>query len=510
MVQFKDYLNKTKEIGYVEKVSSSIIYVRGLPEVRTAELVIFETGQIGQVYSLTTDYVEVLLLTKGIVAIGTKVARTNETLKIGVGDYLLGKTLNPLAQPIDGKDITEKPSEYRLVDINPPGINLRKNIDKPFETGVTIVDLVTPLGKGQRELVIGDRKTNKTQFLLQVLYSQAIKGTVCIYTAIAKRKLDIIMIKNFLANSSINQNTILLASSPDEVPGLIFLTPYTAITIAEHFRDQGRDVLIILDDMTAHAKYYREISLLAERFPGRSSYPGDIFYIHAKIMERAGNFILREKETASAKNQDNKGDNLREVSITCLPVAEMVMGDFSGYIQTNLMAMTDGHIYFDREYFNQGRRPAVNPFLSVTRVGRQAQTELLKDLSRVLTSFLVHHEKLRQFMHFGAELSEETRRNLDLGDKILTLFEQPSNVFVPLNLSLVLFSCIWAGIWKEKDLVDLKNEIKKFSAKYMSDKSFKDRIDALIAQSNNFVNLIDTLRNNQADILQTLAQPKTL
>ena len=174
------------------------------------------------------------------------------------------------------------------------------------------------------------------------------------------------------------------------------------------------------------------------------------------------------------------------------------------------MAMTDGHIYFDREYFNQGRRPAVNPFLSVTRVGRQAQTELLKDLSRVLTSFLVHHEKLRQFMHFGAELSEETRRNLDLGDKILTLFEQSSNVYVPLNLSLVLFSCIWAGIWKEKSVVDLKNEIKKFSAKYMSDKSFKDRIDALIAQSNNFINLLDTLRNNQTDILQTLAQVKTI
>jgi F-type H+-transporting ATPase subunit alpha len=504
MTQFEDRLNKTKEIGYVEKVTISIIYVRGLPGAKPSELVYFESGEIGQVFSLSPDYVEVLLLTKAVIEIGTKVARSNETLKIGVGDYVLGKTLNPLAFTEDEK-INQKPAEFRLVDVNPPGINLRKNIEKPFETGITLVDLATPLGCGQRELIIGDRKTNKTQFLLQALYAQAIKGTICIYCAIAKRQLDIMMIKQFMANSQINKNSVLIASAPDDVPGLIFLTPYTAITLAEYFRDQGKDVLVILDDMTAHAKYYREISLLAERFPGRGSYPGDIFYIHAKIMERAGNFVLRQDITETAeKGSSKQGISEHEVSITCLPVAEMVMGDFSGYIQTNLMAMTDGHIYFDKDYFNEGRRPAINPFLSVTRVGRQAQTPLLKDLSRTLISFLVHHEKLKQFMHFGAELSEETKRSLILGDKILALFDQPWDVYVPLNVSLTLFSCIWVGFWKERELVDLKGEIKKFYQKYMGDKTFKDRIDALISQSANFMTFMDNLRSNQADILQSI------
>ena len=503
MNKFEEYLNKTKEIGYVEKVSLYIIYVKGLPSVKPSELVIFENGEIGQVFSLATEYVEVLLLTKADIAIGIKVARTNEILKVGVGAHLLGKTLDPLAYPENTSDKT-KATEFRSVDINPPGINIRKNIGKPFETGVTIIDLVTPLGKGQRELIIGDRKTNKTQFLLQALYAQAIKGTVCIYCAIAKRKLDIMMIRNYLGDKSINANTILIASSPDDVPGLVFLTPYTAITLAEYFRDQGRDVLVILDDMTAHAKYYREISLLSQRFPGRSSYPGDIFYIHAKIMERAGNFILQE--TGGLSENDNKKKNAehKEVSITCLPVAEMVMGDFSGYIQTNLMAMTDGHIYFDKDYFNQGRRPAVNPFLSVTRVGRQAQTPLLRDLSRTLTSFLVHHEKLKQFMHFGAELSEETRRNIDLGERIIALFDQPPNIYVPLNLSLVLFSCIWVGFWKEKSIVDMKNEVKKVFQKYISDKNFRQRLDSIIGQSANFNSFMDNLRANQADIIQSI------
>ncbi|OGM12667.1 hypothetical protein A3A76_04500 [Candidatus Woesebacteria bacterium RIFCSPLOWO2_01_FULL_39_23] len=504
MNKFEDYLNVTKEIGIVEKISPSVIYVRGLPGAKLFELIMFESGENGQVFSLSRDYVEILLLKKAEIKIGTKVARTNETLKIPLGSFMLGKALDALGTVV-GLEKGIKFSEYRVLDSAPPGINVRKNIDKPFETGVTIVDLVTPLGRGQRQLVIGDRKTNKTQFLLQNLYTQAASGTICIYAAIAKRKLDTAMIHNFLSNEKIKNNTILVASAPDDVPGLVFLTPYTAITIAEYFRDMGRDVLVVLDDMTAHAKYYREISLLAKRFPGRSSYPGDIFYIHAKIMERGGNFLLFKDLDISTKTKISP-DQVKEVSITLLPVAEMVMGDFSGYIQTNLMAMTDGHIYFDREYFNQGRRPAINPFLSVTRVGRQAQTQLLRELSRVLTSFLVSHEKLRQYMHFGAELSEETQRTLSLGDKIQSLFDQPSNVTVPLNLSVILFAALWVGYWKEKGLSDLKNDLKRFSQKYMEGGSFKKGIDDIIEGSSTFEVLLDKLRKSQMDILQTISK----
>lgn len=501
MEKFEEYLTKTSEIGYVEKISPSLIYVKGLPFAKLSEVVLFETGEKGQVFALSSDYVEVILLSRGSLKVGTRVARTDETLKIGLGNFLLGKDIDALGSSFEGETFSNAPAESRLVDVNPPGINLRKNINKPFETGITIVDLVTPLGKGQRELIIGDRKTAKTQFLLQCLYTQARKGTVCIYCAIAKRRLDVSMIQGFLADKEVRKNSIMVTSAPDDAPGLVFLTPYTGITIAEYFRDQGRDCLLILDDMTAHAKYYREISLLAKRFPGRSSYPGDIFYIHAKIMERAGNF---------SRVKSLNGKDQSDVSITCLPVAEMVMGDFSGYIQTNLMAMTDGHIYFDRDYFNQGRRPAINPFLSVTRVGRQAQTPLLRELSRQLTSFLVHHEKLRQFMHFGAELSEETQRSLALGDKILALFDQPSNVVIPINLSVILFCCLWVGYWKEKELTDIKIELKKFIQKYASDENFRSRIDSTIAQSKTFNEITETLRNSQLDLLQAVGGVKVV
>jgi F-type H+-transporting ATPase subunit alpha len=473
MNNFKSLLDRVGEVGFVELVAHSVIYVKGLPNAKPREVVVFETGELGQTMSLTEKHVEILLLSKGNIRVGTRVARTGKELQIAVGKELLGKTINPLGGLSGAK-------ELRPIDITPAGINVRKNIDKPFETGITMVDLIVPLGKGQKELVIGDRKTGKTILLVQSMLTQARKGTICVYAAIAKKRMDIKGIEDFVKEKGIDKNTVIVSTSSSDPPGLVFVTPYTAMTIAEYFRDMGHDVLVLLDDLSAHAKYYREITLLAKRFPGRSSYPGDIFYIHSRLLERAGNFMLSGKE----------------VSITCLPVAELVLSDFTGYIQSNLMAMTDGHIFFDRSYYNQGRRPAINPFLSVTRVGRQAQTPLVRDLNRKITSFLVYLEKLREFMHFGAELSEQTKRTLALGDRITAFFNQAAYTSIPIGINIILITALWAGLWKDVAISTMKREMQSLISAYMTDQQFRSLLNKMIDDAGSFNDLVESIKAN--------------
>ncbi len=484
-------MNKTGEIGYVKRISNAIVFCDGLPSVHLSEIVIFENGEIGQVFSSGRDLVEIIIFSKGYIKVGTRVARTGQTLKISLGDHLLGVTASPLDLITFDENAPE--GTTKTIEFDPPGIDKRKNIDKHFETGVTVVDLMLPLGKGQKELVIGDRKTSKTLFVLQSVLTQAQKGTICVYCAIAKKRTDVLYFQQFIKDNKIEDKVVVVVSYPDDPSGIVYLSPYIAMTIAEYFKDKGQDVFIAFDDLTAHAKYYREISLLAGRFPGRNSYPGDIFYLHSRLLERAGNFIFK----------DAKG-NISQSSITCMPIAEMVMGDFSGYIQTNLMAMTDGHLYFDRDYFNQGKRPAINPFLSVTRVGRQAQTPLIRELSRKLTSFMVAYEKMKEFMHFGAELSEESQKMLILGNKISSIFEQSSVSSRPHELSILLFSTIWAGFWQEKDVNELKIELRKLSELFLKDAGFRKQLSDVIANSPSFSYLIDSMKSSQANILQLI------
>ena len=500
MRDFQIYLDKTQEVGFVEQSFQTLTYVKGLPGAMTNEVVVFETGEAGLILSLLPEYIEVLLLSKTKVHVGTRVVRTGKELTIGISDNILGSTVDSLGIPIgisksDKLGDTSGGRENRAIDRTPPGINVRKNISKPFETGVSIVDLVVPLGSGQRELVIGDRKTGKTGFLLQNVLSQAKKGVICVYRAIAKKRLDIKQIQEFFEKNKITNNCVMVATSSSDPSGLVFLTPYTAMTIAEYFRDHGRDTLVILDDMTAHAKYYREITLLAKRFPGRSSYPGDIFYVHARLMERAGNFNVKT----------DKGE--REVAITCLPVAELVLSDLSGFIQTNLMAMTDGHIYFDIDLFNQGRRPPVNPFLSVTRVGRQAQTPLLRDLSRQLTSFLLHLEDLRQFMHFGAELSEKTRRELSLGDRLMAFFDQSTDSIVPMNINVIILSCLWGGYFRDYETAQMKRDLEFVISNYQKDEKYGQKINNLVRNINAFSELVDFVKQDDS-VLMGLGKSK--
>ena len=340
---------------------------------------------------------------------------------------------------------------------------------------------MVPLGMGQRELVIGDRKTGKTNFLFQTIITQARKNSICIYATIGKNIASVRKAANFFRAQGIFDKSIIVSTSSADPVGLIQLTPYTAMTIAEYFRDKGYDVLLILDDLTTHAKYYREISLLSKKFPGRASYPGDIFYIHSSLLERAGSFIHTEKG---------------EVSITCLPVAEAVEGNISGYIQTNIMSITDGHIFFDNDLFAKGIRPAVNSFLSVTRVGRQTQTGARWGINRELNGFLSLLEKTQKFVHFGAEINENIKNTLKLGERIYSFFNQRFGRIVPLNLQLILFCMIWIGVWQEDTMVVMKSAIEKMMDKVETDESYRKKIDSYVEKAADFNELLGFVSKN--------------
>uniref|UniRef100_A0A7C4TJE1 F0F1 ATP synthase subunit alpha n=1 Tax=candidate division WWE3 bacterium TaxID=2053526 RepID=A0A7C4TJE1_UNCKA len=465
-----------------------LVYVDGLPSAFPQEVVMFESGEIGQVVSAGLDYVEILTFSSESIKLGTRVTRTGKSLEVPVGPMLLGKVIDPLGRSMYKSEPLGVFETYRPIEVLPPGIDTREKITQPLETGVALVDMMVPLGKGQRQLIIGDRKTGKTKFLLQTILNQAKKGTICIYTAIGKKKADIKHVEAFFEKNDLKDRTLIVAAAPTDSSGIIYITPYAAMTIAEYFRDLGQEVLIVLDDLSTHAKFYREISLLGKNFPGRNSYPGDIFYTHGRLVERAGNF-----KTAKGV-----------VPITCLPVAETIEGDISGYIQTNLMSMTDGHIYFDRDLFAQGRRPAINFFLSVTRVGRQTQTTLRSGINRELNSFLSLHEKSQSFIHFGAELSEGLKTTLSMGDKVLDFFNQSPNKILDMNLQLMLFCLIWIGIWNKMDKQQVRIEIEKIISIYRKNAGIRDLFAKYITEAQDFNTLLGRLSAESNKVLEAL------
>lgn len=467
METFKKLLDKTGEIGFVTQVIDSIVYAEGLPGVQPDEIVVFETGEKGQVLSLNEGSIEILTFSPEQIKVGTKITRTGTILEFPSGEGMLGKVVDPFGNLLteEGK-ATIKTTPYP-VDREPEGIVERESIKKYLETGTSIVDLMIPLGKGQRELVIGDRKTGKTNFLLHTILTQAKQGNICIYACIGKRKIDIKKSEEFFRANKIMDKVLLIASTSTDPAGTIFVTPYSAMAAAEYFKDKGKDVLVVLDDMSTHAKFYREISLLGKRFPGRNSYPGDIFYVHGKLMERAGNFSTTNGETA----------------ITCLPVVETTQGDLSGFIQTNLMSMTDGHLFFDSNLFYQGRRPAINPFLSVTRVGRQTQSSIKRSINREITSFLTLYERIQNFVHFGSELNESSKITLDTGAKIQKLFDQPSNEIIPINVQVIIFVMVWGTLLPNLKIEEVIEKRKKLTELYLKDPKLQKELDEMIETS---------------------------
>jgi len=437
--QFSQLLRSTGEYGVVYQVSHPIVFIEGLPSVKTHEVILFENGAKAEVFSINRGKIEARTFSHEPIRVGSKVTRTGQLLSIPVGPELLGHTLNPLGEPLDPAIKFARPSQVRDLDAKPLGISMRKKITRHLPTGVSLVDLLLPLGMGQRELIIGDRKTGKTSLVMTVIKNQVHDGVIAIYAAIAKKKSDIKKLQEFFIEEKISNRVIIIATSSYDSPSLIHQTPYAAMSIAEYFRDLGQPTLLILDDLSTHAKFYRELSLLARRFPGRDSYPGDIFYTHSKLLERAGNF---------------KHPKVGEVSITCLPVIEIIEGDFTGYISTNVMGITDGHIYLDSDIYYQGQRPAVNIPLSVTRVGRQTLTKLAREVNKYLTSFLAHYDKLQNLSHFGQELTDDVKRDLRLGELVFKFFNQPYQMTIPSDVQLIILSMILQDMIESTEVLD--------------------------------------------------------
>lgn len=439
METFDQLLQKTGEYGVVYQVSHPIVFIEGLPNAKTHEVIMFDNGEKAEVFSINRGKIEARVFAHEPIRVGTKVARTDQLLSLAVGKELLGHMINPLGEPLDPSDTYTKPTEMRDLDARPVGISGRQKITKRMATGIALVDLMLPLGIGQRELIIGDRKTGKTSVILTAIKKQAYEGIIVIYAAIAKKKSEIKKLKEFFVSEKIMDNIVIVASSSYDSPTMIYQTPYAAMAIAEHFRDLGQNTLVVLDDLSTHAKFYRELSLLAKRFPGRDSYPGDIFYAHSKLLERAGNF---------------KHPKVGEVAISCLPVIEIVEGDFTGYISTNVMGITDGHLFLDSNIYYQGMRPAINIPLSVTRVGRQTLDKLAREINKDLTSFLAEYNKLLTISHFGQELTDDVKKKLRLGDMVNKFFNQPYQVTIPLQTQLIIIALIMGDLIPDKETLD--------------------------------------------------------
>jgi F-type H+-transporting ATPase subunit alpha len=472
---FEENLKRTKDKGVVEKIIDSLLYVSGFEKARVFEEIIFEEGSKGFIFSFDRDHCICLLTSQSVIKKGTKVSRSDRLVGINLGENLKGKIINPFGISIDKNTPITNCKDFRIFDTDVPTIKDRAIIDENLHTGVTVVDMMVPLGKGQRELIIGERGTGKNWFANSVLKSAASNGITCIYCGIGKKKAAVQGILGDFKSFEHSKNIISLITYANDPLGLSYLAPYSAMTIAEYFKDAGKDVLIVFDDLGTHAKVYREISLLCKRFPGRNSYPSDIFFTHSKLLERAGNF-------------KSMGKN---VSITCLPIVESVGGDISGYVQTNLMSMTDGHIFFDIDMYNQGVRPAINYFLSVTRVGRQTQSAIKYKINRELNNILSLYEKTKSFIHFGAEISEGVKLNLRLGERLLQFFDQTGDVLVPTNIQVLVFVLIWNQKWDLYSKDQIQNEVKRLIYLYENDTNFMKIVDELAAVSTDLNNYIE-------------------
>lgn len=452
MEEYKQLLDETGEYGTVTEVKYPLLTVVGLPLARLHEVVIFEDGTRGEVFSLSRDFLKVILYDTRPVRVGTKVVRTNQVPVVRTGAELLGCIIDPLGRVIEAPPTYTPPKDIVEIRTNVKNISSRTLIKKQFITGISVVDLLVPLGEGQKELVIGDRKTGKTSFFFSCIKQNAERITI--YALIGKNMAEVRYITSLYQKNTLSKNVIFVVASSTDSSGMIYIAPYSAMAIAEYFRDRGLDVLVIMDSLSLHAKFYREISLLAGGFPGKESYPGDMFYAHASLLERAGNYIH---------------ESGKEVSITCLPVVETIEGELSSYIPTNVMGMTDGHLFFDSNAYYKGRRPPIDLSLSVTRVGKQTQSALQREINQELMSFITQYERLQNISYFGTELSQKVKDQLKKGEFLFQLFNQRYSVILPLDLQLLLFSLIWLNIFVKYPDVTVESVREAFYEEYRSE-----------------------------------------
>lgn len=413
------------ETGKIVSYADGVAQVYGLSNVMAGEMVEFEEGTRGLVMNLEESTVGVVILGVGaMLKEGMSVKRLGRLLRVPVGDALLGRVVNALGEPIDGKGPIET-TETRFVEEKAPGIMARKSVHEPLATGIKAIDALVPIGRGQRELIIGDRQTGKTTVALDAIINQKGNGVICIYVAVGQKESTVAQIIRRLEDHGAMEYTIVVSATGSEAAALQFLAPYTGVTMGEYFRDNARHGLIVYDDLSKHAVAYREMSLILRRPPGREAYPGDVFYIHSRLLERA------------AKVSDERGAG----SLTALPIIETQAGDVSAYIPTNVISITDGQIFLETELFNSGVRPAINVGLSVSRVGGAAQIKATKQVAGTLRLDLAQYRELQAFAQFASDLDETSRKQLERGQRMVEVLKQPP--FSPLSVEkqvLIIFA----------------------------------------------------------------------
>ena len=404
-----DEISKDSEVGTVVTVGDGIATIYGIDHAMYGEIVTFENGLKGMVQDIQKDEIGCILFGSDTgIKEGTKVARTKKKAGIPVGDKFIGRVINALGAPIDGAGEIEA-DDYRPIENEAPGIIDRKSVSVPMETGILSIDSMFPIGRGQRELIIGDRQTGKTSIATDTILNQNGNGVICIYVAIGQKASTISKVVNTFKTSGAMDHTIVLASTASDCAPLQYIAPYAGTALAEYFMYKGKDVLIVYDDLSKHAVAYRALSLLLGRSPGREAYPGDVFYLHSRLLER------------SSRLSEEKGGG----SITALPIIETQAGDVSAYIPTNVISITDGQIFLESSLFFSGMRPAVNVGISVSRVGGDAQTKAMKKAAGSLRIDLAQYREMEVFTQFSSDLDDATKEQLEYGSGLMELLKQP-------------------------------------------------------------------------------------
>ena len=461
--QIKDYKSTldVAEVGTIISVGDGIALIHGLENAMSSELLQFPGGVYGMVLNLEEDHVGAVLMgSDSEIKEGDEVKRTGKIVEVPVGDCMLGRVVNSLGQAIDGKEEI-KAHKTRHIERVAPGVMTRKSVHQPLMTGLKIIDSMIPIGKGQRELIIGDRQTGKTAIAIDAIINQKGKNVNCIYVAIGQKASTVAQIVEKLRQHGAMEYTTVVSASASELAPLQYIAPYTGCAIGEEWMEQGKDVLIVYDDLSKHAVAYRTLSLLLRRPPGREAYPGDVFYLHSRLLERA------------AKLNDELGGG----SLTALPIIETQAGDISAYIPTNVISITDGQIFLQTELFNAGVRPAVDSGLSVSRVGSAAQTKAMKEVSSSLKLELAQYNELLAFTQFGSDLDAATKAAIDKGARLTELLKQPQYSALPMSLQVISLFAAKHGFLKDIEAYEVHNFEKGMHSFF--EESHKDILDTI-------------------------------
>ena len=482
--QIKNYESyiEMKETGTVILVGDGIARVYGLRECMASELVEFEDGSFGMAQNLEEDTVSVALLSnENDIKEGSTVKRTGRVVQVPVGSGLLGRVVDALGNAIDGKGpITSEGT--RPIESEAPGIIERKSVSVPLQTGIKAIDSMIPIGRGQRELIIGDRQTGKTEIAIDTIINQKDTGVICIYVAIGQKSSSVVQLANQLKKAGAMDYTIIVAATASETATLQYVAPYAGCAMAEHFREQGKDVLIIYDDLSKHAVAYRALSLLIRRPPGREAYPGDVFYLHSRLLERA----------ACVSEEYGGG------SITALPLIETQAGDVSAYIPTNVISITDGQIFLETELFHAGIMPAINPGISVSRVGGAAQLKAMKKVSGELKLIYSQYRELQSFAQFGSDLDADTKARLALGERIVEVLKQDRNAPVRVGCQVAIIYAAVNGYLNHIEVDKIKQyETELYEKLEHEYESLLDRFESGYAEDSDFELLKEALSKMQ-------------